>query len=248
MERTTSPSLPTIPTPLTPQEKRVMKDKGQKRSGKKRVAILLHPKIKAFKDWKHEPEPWSYRTIAKYVDWCHISKLFMLCRHPLHVQNQKVNLAYATDARFMCRCCEVWTLLYLETKVYRNNSFSFFLLRMVYAEVVLKKIVDWTTLLEMPIAVCPDKKEWEDASSMWAKDLLDISKMMTSIKHGASFVADEEVVWSSTSSSNEHIHEYNRYSFSSDDEDVFVTKSKKSLDVGLHKKKERGKEPITSNP
>ena len=103
------------------------------------MAILLHPKIKAFKGWRTEPEPWSYKTVKKYVDWCHIDKLFPLCCHKKHVMQNKANLAYTRDKSFMLRCCEVWQQLYLEDELYRNDNFCFYLVRMVYAEVILKK-------------------------------------------------------------------------------------------------------------
>lgn len=179
---------------------------------KKRVPLLIHPKIKAFKGWRSEPEPWSYGTVKKYVDWCHISKLFPLYRHGKHVKTNKVNLAYCKNIAFMRRCCEVWFVLYLEERTFRNDDFCFFLAQMVYTEVILKKEVDWTTLKELPVGIRPEKAKLVgiELPHNW-------QMMLRPVKIGKSFVPDEEVVWSAASSDDEHTHEYDGYSFLSEE-------------------------------
>jgi hypothetical protein len=242
MENEPPPLTPATIKRLTRQEMKLIRDKGRKRSGKihkKRVAILIHPKIKAFKGWRNEPEPWSYKTVCKYVDWCHISKLFPLCRHKEHLKQNKVNLAYSKDEGFILRCCEVWKHLYLEDSTYRNDNFCFFLVRMVYAEYVLKKEVDWSTLKEVPIAIIP-----ETAKILPPDEPVDVKKMLSKVKRGKSFVRDESVVWSETSSSDLHTHEYDGHSFHSDEEEVAIQESRLAVDVGVDQSGQSAQEPI----
>ena len=68
--------------------------------------------------------------------------------------------------------------------------------------------------------------------------------MFTSVKRGKSFVPDELVQWSATSSSDEHTHEYDGYSFHSDDEDVVIEEQNKAFDMEVHQKRKCVEDPI----
>ena len=220
--------------PLTPPQMKAARDMDRKRNGKghkKRVPLLRHPKIKAFLGWKTEPEPWTYRTVNKYVDWCHINKLFPHWRHKIHLGQNKANLAYCKNEAFMRRCLEVWIRLYGEPKPYRNDNFCFFLVQMVYAECILKKTVDWSTLKELLVG------DHLDEASIVAEDqAIDVKKSLARVKPGKFALLDEEVVWSPNSSSDEHTHEYDGYNFKSDDEDVDMGKQKKAIELELARK------------
>jgi hypothetical protein len=234
--------LPTSTKPLTRLGKKVLRDKDRKRNGKphkKRVAILIHPKIKAFLGWRTEAEPWTYQTVNKYVDWCHINKLFPFWRHKEHRTQSKANLAYSKNEDFTQRCLEVWMAIYLEPKVYRNDNFCFCLVQMVYAEIILKKKVDWTTLPELREGVHPDEV------TIPSSDIpIDVKKVLTSVKLGKLVTPDDDVVWSPPSSSDERTHEYDGYSFHSDDEDVVMEEEKKALEVEYERKGKRKVEDL----
>jgi len=93
---------------------------------------------------------------------------------------------------------------------------------MVYAKIVLKKVVNLTTLPELLIVVHPDKQKWETTTILWEKEPIDLQQMLTPVKHGASFKADREVVWLCTSTSDEYTDEYDVYSFHSNDENIVM--------------------------
>lgn len=242
MEDETGATQPNTGRPLTQVQKRAARDKDRKRKGKshkKRVPLLQHRKIKAFLGWKTEPEPWTYKTVNKYVDWCHINKLFPHWRHKIHLGQNKANLAYCKDKVFMHRCLEVWMELYGEPKPYRNDNFCFFLVQMVYAEYILKKEVNWSTLKELLVGDHP-----EEASIAAEGQTIDLKKLLARVKPGKLAVLDEEVVWSPNSSSDEHTHEYDGYNFTSDDEDVDMGDPKKALELELAKKGKRKVEEL----
>lgn len=242
MEGKTPTTPPSIGKPLTGPQKKAGRDKDRRRNGKghkKRVLLLLHLKIKAFLGWRTEPEPWTYETVNKYVDWCHINKLFPYWRHKIHLAQNKANLGYCNNESFTRRCLEVWIRLYGEPKPYRNDNFCFFLVQMVYTECILKKKVDWTSLKELPVGDHPQE------ASIVAEDApIDVKKTLASVKPGKLALPDKEVIWSSNSSSDEHTHEYDGYYFQSDDEDVNMDEANKALNVELARKGKRKVEEL----
>jgi hypothetical protein len=247
MEDELPPTLFATEQPLSRLQKKAIRDKDRRRKGKghkKRVPLLVHPKIKAFGGWRTEPEPWTFKTVNKYVDWCHINKLFPYWRHKIHLAQNKANLGYCKSESFIGRCLNVWIRLYGEPMPYRNDNFCFFLVQMVYAECILKKKVDWTTLKELLVGDHP-----EEASIVVEDAPIDVKKMLLPVKPGKLALLDEEVVWSPNSSSDEHTHEYDGYYFQSDDEDVDMDDHKKALEVQLARKgKRKVEEPeIPSN-
>jgi len=88
---------------------------------------------------------------------------------------------------------------------------------MVYAEVVLKKEVDWTTIPAMTHVV-----HQESPTIAHHGENIDWKKMLSKPKPGKSLVPDMEVVWLDMFSSDEHTHEYDGYAFDSDHADVVM--------------------------
>lgn len=246
MEDKTLPAPPMRGEPLTQLEKKAVRDKDRKRKGKshkKRVPLLLHPKIKAFLGWKTEQEPWTYETVNKYVDWCHINKLFPYWRHKIHLAQNKANLGYCKNESFTKRCLIVWMRLYGDSKPCRNDNFCFFLVQMVYAECILKKKVDWTTVKELLVG------ERVEEEFIVAKDAtIDVKQSLAPVKPGKLALADEEVVWSPNSASDEHTHEYDGYNFSSDNEDMDIGEQKRPLEVEHVRKGKRKDEELEIPP
>jgi len=193
------------------------------------MAILLHPKIKAFKGWRIEPEPWSSKTISKYVHCCHVNILFPLYHHRVHWKSNKVSLAYFKDFFFVKRCLEVWNTMYLKhAGGFQNDNFSLFLVNMVYAKFVLKKKVDWSTLKDIPKRTIPKDLEIPEPDIP-----INVTEMLTNVKVGKSYIPNECIEWSGASSSNEHTHEYDGHFLRSDDEDVSVEDILAALEVPL---------------
>lgn len=133
------------------------RDKNRKRAGKmqkKRIHVLQNPAKIAFRGWEAIPEPWSYNDCVNYIEWCHISKVFPLNRHNNHRRFNKVNLKYCTCPEFQQRCIEVYQVLYQRGEVHRNEI-PLIICRMVWAEVKLKKSVDWRTVKSSPAVTVP---------------------------------------------------------------------------------------------
>lgn len=146
---------------LTGAERKRLKDKNRKRHGKKqkkRLHVLNNPNKLAFRGWEVEPEPWKYSTCEEYLEWCHISKLFPLERHRHHRASDKANLWHCLHADFVERCIQVYQFLYGKKTVERNEA-PLFICRMVYAEVILHKVVDWRTIKASPSITMPTGRD-----------------------------------------------------------------------------------------
>ena len=171
------------------------------RIGKKRIGILKNPKILAFKGWEAEPEPWSFATCVRFVEWCHIDKLFPLYRHDIHRAHNKANLPGCYNELFKRRCVYVWRLIYCENQLFKNEV-PYYLARMVYAETILGKRVDWSSLKRLPVGVNPEPGEVGETSPTFEDDGIGAVRGSSKAK------ADEDVTWSSDSSEDEHTYEY----------------------------------------
>ncbi len=149
------------PAPLTGTDRKRLKDLTRKRGGKmmkKRLHVLNNPAKLAFRGWEDEPEPWKYSTCEEYIEWCHITKQFPHERHRYHRHSDKANLTHCLNAAFVERCIEVYQFLYKLPHVERNEA-PLFICRMVYAEVVLHKVVDWTTIKFVKSITMPTERD-----------------------------------------------------------------------------------------
>jgi hypothetical protein len=106
--------------------------------GKKRLYILLDDTKKAFDGWEDLPEPWT-------LEWCHIGKGFPHDRYKIQRRADKANLHHCEWPIFKERCIEMCQHIY-EKPFLERNECPFSILRMVHAEVVLGKRVDWMTI------------------------------------------------------------------------------------------------------
>ena len=125
---------------------------------KKRLHVLNNPAKLAFRGWENEPEPWKYSTCEEYIEWCHITKQFPHERHRYHRHSDKANLTHCLNGAFVDRCIEVYQFLYNQKYVERNEA-PLFICRMVYAEVVLHKVVDWTTIKFVKSITMPTERD-----------------------------------------------------------------------------------------
>ena len=152
---------PPAALPLTKAERKRMRDQNRKRGGKKmkkRLHVLNNPAKMAFRGWEDEPQPWKYSTCEEFIEWCHITKLFPHERHRNHRVSDKANLTFCHHAEFVERCIQVYQHLYNLRFVERNEA-PLFICRMVYAEVVLHKVVDWSTIKTMKSVTMPRERD-----------------------------------------------------------------------------------------
>jgi len=78
---------------------------------------------------------------------------------------------------------------------------------MVYAELLLNEKVDCSTLKDIPNGTIPKDPEIPESDIP-----INVTKMLTKVKVGKSYVPDKCVGWPAASSSNEHTYEYNGHS------------------------------------
>ncbi len=124
------------------------RDIGRRRKAslpKKRLHILIDPNAKAFSNWENVQGVWTFADCEKYIDWCHIGKAFPLQRHSKHRARRVANMKFCTNAELLERCIQVCQHLYNEPIIPRNEV-TISILRMVYAEVELGRVVDWSTI------------------------------------------------------------------------------------------------------
>ena len=139
--------MSTLPLRLSGEQRKRERDRTRKRGGgtqKKRAHVLMNPEKLAFRGWEEEQEPWSMAAANRHLEWCHINKLFPPERHRVNRYACRANLTFALDREFAERCIQVYQWLYNE-KYVKANCAALFICRMVYAEVKLHKVVDWST-------------------------------------------------------------------------------------------------------
>jgi len=147
--------------PGTSAERKRLKDLQRKRGGRrqrKRLHVLQNPLKLAFRGWEDVAEPWQLSMCEEFIEWCHIDRHFPLERHHHHRYSDKANLTYCLNGAFIERCIEVYQWLYNTPKVHRNEA-PLFMCRMVYAEVILGKAVDWRTIKNAPKLTVPEVQE-----------------------------------------------------------------------------------------
>lgn len=142
------------------QARKREKDAGRIRRGtihRKRIHVLQNPTKLAFRGWENAPEPWAYSTCERFIEWCHIGKKFPLHRHHANRTTNKANLKYCLCPEFVQRCLEVIQFLY-EVPIPNRSEAPLFVCRMVYAELVLRKVVDWRMIKHVPGIKCHPKE------------------------------------------------------------------------------------------
>ena len=152
-----SPNVPRTARTTYAMRKAIV-DKNRKRRGnthRKRLQVLNSPDHPAFKGWSEEIEPWSMQICEDYIEWCHIGKLFPAWRHHHNRHTNKANLKYCENPAFVQRCIEIWQVLY-KTPFVERNEVTLSIARGAYAEVVLKKEVDWSTIKESTYVSRPE--------------------------------------------------------------------------------------------
>ena len=84
----------------------------------------------------------------KYVKMYHIDKLFPEAVWPYNLKNSSVKPNQSKSKYFAHRAFEVWSALYPNKSfgLDNKNIISYSMATMVYAEIELKKKVDWRTI------------------------------------------------------------------------------------------------------
>jgi hypothetical protein len=100
--------------------------------------------------WKSVPSPYWVCNVAKrYVKMHHIDKLFLQVVWNYNHKTSGVKPSESTSKYFAHRALEVWSALYPNKPFGSKNKniISYSMAAMLYAEMELKRKVDWRTLL-----------------------------------------------------------------------------------------------------
>ena len=99
--------------------------------------------------WDTEPLPyWVCYTAKKYVKMYYIDKLFPEAVWPYNHKNSSLKPKQSKSKHFAHRALEVWSALY-QNKPFgpdKKNIIFYSMATMVYAEIELKKKMDWRTV------------------------------------------------------------------------------------------------------
>jgi len=99
--------------------------------------------------WDTEPSPlWVCHTARKYVKMCHIDKLFPEAVWSYNHRNSGLKPKDCISKHFAHRALEVWSTLFPNKPFGPDNKniISYSMAAMIYAEIELKKDVDWRTV------------------------------------------------------------------------------------------------------
>jgi hypothetical protein len=107
---------------------------------------------------KDVPGSWSYADCTKYIEWCHIGKVFPEEQHNKHQKFSKSNLNYCLNPTFKQQCIEVYLVVYKLPHIYMNEA-NVIIYKMVWIEPRLQKLVDWTTFKCQPSIYIPTKQD-----------------------------------------------------------------------------------------
>jgi hypothetical protein len=179
---------------VTAAERKTQRDTSRKRKGKKvkrNHQILLDPTQLAFPGWETVDGVWDQKTVKMYISWCHIDKLFPLRRHELHIKLNCANMHFCKNDEFVQRCVEVWRFLYGGKNVV-SNDVTYSVLQMVYAEIILQKVVDWRTIKKTPQITKPTVQDIPRAPFPSANPRDGLTTAKGTKDNGQ---ADEDVVW-----------------------------------------------------
>jgi hypothetical protein len=111
--------------------------------------ITGNSRIIAEPGWDSVTSPlWVCNTAKKYVKMHHIDKLFPEAVWKYNHRVSGVKPGESTSKYFAHRALEVWSVLYPDKPFGPNNKniISYFVAAMVYAEIELKRKVDWRTV------------------------------------------------------------------------------------------------------
>jgi hypothetical protein len=124
--------------------------KGLRTSQAVKEEITGNSRIIVEPGWDSVTSPlWVCNMAKKYVKMHHIDKLFPEAVWKYNHRASSVKPKESTSKYFAHRALEVWSVLYPDKPFGPNNKniISYSMVAMVYAEIELKRKVDWRTLL-----------------------------------------------------------------------------------------------------
>jgi hypothetical protein len=126
---------------------------GSERGGRKKprrpvdleLEILHNPNLLAYEGWQTVPEPWTAASAMNYVSFPHFDRLWPEGCHEQHCKSRDTKYSHIEDLEIKWRFLTILRAI-SNLERWAKNSIPRCIASMMYAEHVLRKRVDWSTL------------------------------------------------------------------------------------------------------
>lgn len=119
--------------------------KKQRRPANLELEIFHDPNLLAYNGWETEPEPWTASTAQAYVGFPHFDRLWPERCHEQHCKAKGARYNNIEDVDVKWRFLTILRAI-SNSERWPKNSIPRCILSTMYAEHVLRKAVDWSTL------------------------------------------------------------------------------------------------------
>jgi len=111
------------------------------------LEVARDPNILANPGWQNERGTWMYSTVRRYVEWTHLTRMFVPSANAERMSKQRYGIWREVSHQiFGERCKEVWDFLWGAPREFDRGHMLMWLCQMVYAEVILGVDIDWSTI------------------------------------------------------------------------------------------------------
>src|SRR5665213_3516984 len=111
------------------------------------LEVARDPNILANPGWQNERGTWMYSTVRRYVEWTHLTRMFVPSANDERMSKQRYGIWREVSHQiFGERCKEVWDFLWGAPREFDCGHMLMWLCQMVYAEVILGVDIDWSTI------------------------------------------------------------------------------------------------------
>ena len=122
---------------------------GTSKKGKKAADLELDVykdhNLLAYGGWEDLPEPWTSQMAYEHIGFAHLDRWYTPEAHADHCRTKQLTYSNITSIEIKWRFLEILRAISHETR-YRSNNVPKRIAAMIYAECVLGKRVDWSTL------------------------------------------------------------------------------------------------------
>ena len=119
--------------------------KKSKKAADLELEIYRDPDLLAYGGWEGLSEPWTCQQAYEHISFAHLDRWYTPEVHEDHCRTKQLTYANITSIEIKWRFLEILRAISHETR-WPKNTIPRRIAAMVYAECVLDKQVDWSTL------------------------------------------------------------------------------------------------------
>ena len=109
------------------------------------LEIFHNPTLRAYPGWENEPQPWSAATAMEYVGFSHFDRLWPESSHVQHCKSRDAKYGQIQDLEVKWRFLTILRGI-SNLERWPKNAIPRCVASTMYAEHVLRMMVDWSTL------------------------------------------------------------------------------------------------------